>query len=171
MYILHIVVYLSLYFCVYLCSWEILIINCASITAYWHHNPKPWYPTHHFYPYEDKIAHFPSASWPGRLFQSAEDTVSRQHTRGAAGFSPAIRQPLCVWGPVWLWAQLQHLLPQQEGPAAALAAVSERWACWQTGEKAENAWMLNSRGVNRDFLLTNNIFIFGGNLSKAEIFM
>ena len=77
-----------------------------------------------------KITIFLTPSWPGRLFQGAEDTVSGEHAWGAVGFSPAVRQPLCVWGPLRLWAQLQHLLPQQEGPAAALAAVPERWACW-----------------------------------------
>lgn len=64
---------------------------------------------------------------PVRLFQGAEDAVGGQHTWGAAGLPPAVRQPLRVGGVVRLRAQLQHLLPQQEGPAAALAAVPERW--------------------------------------------
>lgn len=69
------------------------------------------------------------ASWSDRLFQGVEDALSWEHTRGAAGFSPAIWQPLRIRGPVRIRAQLQHLLPEQEGPAAALAAVPERWVC------------------------------------------
>lgn len=62
-----------------------------------------------------------------RLFQGAEDAVGGEQSRRAAGVPPAVRQPLRVGGAVRLRAQLQHLLPQQEGPAAALAAVPERW--------------------------------------------
>lgn len=92
-----------------------------------------------------------------RLFQGAEDAVGREHPRGAAGFPPTIRQPLRVRGPVRLRAQLQHLLPQQEGPAAALAAVSERWACWQTheregGEEGHKCQIL--KGMNGGAILT-----------------
>lgn len=170
MFIPHIVVnYYSIWFKKTIIYLSVCLSICALVrTWFWHYlyiynctfppYPWPWYPTYYFHPSEDKITNL--LSWPGRFFQSAEDTVSRQHAWGAAGFSPAVRQSLCVWGPVRLWAQLQHLLPQQEGPAAALAAVPERWACWQTGRKA---W------TKMPFSSSIYWFLVGGSVRGREI--
>lgn len=68
----------------------------------------------------------PDPPQPPRLLQGAEDAVGGEQAPGAAGLPPAVRQPLRVGGAVWIRAELQHLLPQQEGPAAALVTVPER---------------------------------------------
>lgn len=93
---------------------------------------------------------FPFHSWHGRLFEGSEDAFCRQHTWRAPGLYPGIRQPLRVWGALWFWAQLQHLLPQQEGPAAALAAVPERWVHWNMSEPRVHMYKINFKKGSMD---------------------
>lgn len=80
----------------------------------------------------------PSPPWPLRLLQGSEDTVGGEQARGASGLPPAVRHPLRVRGALRIRAELQHLLPQQEGAATAVVTVPERWAALNPKHTAES---------------------------------